>query len=101
MKLQIEAPFQLSPPMEELVKEKVTKLSTFFERITSVHVFFKDEIQRFQHKDQRTVEIRIEVPGNTLFASDSAETFEKAIAKATQKLHRQLKKYKESLSHKP
>ena len=99
MKLQIEAPFQLSAPMEELVNEKVNKLSTFFERITSAHVFFKDEVQRFQRKDQRTVEIRIEVPGNSLFASDSAETFEKAIANATQKLQRQLKKYKESLSH--
>ncbi|HKK75836.1 MAG TPA: ribosome-associated translation inhibitor RaiA [Saprospiraceae bacterium] len=99
MKLQIEAPFQLSAPMEELVNEKVNKLSTFFERITSVHVFFKDEVQRFQHKDQRTVEIRIEVPGNSLFASDSAESFEKAMANATQKLQRQLKKYKESMSH--
>lgn len=99
MKLQIEAPFQLSVPMEELVKEKVTKLSTIFERITSAHVFFKDEIQRFQHKDQRTVEIRIEVPGNSLFASDSAEHYEKAIANTAQKLQKQLKKYKEGLSH--
>jgi putative sigma-54 modulation protein len=99
MKLQIEAPFQLSEPMENLVNEKINKLKTFFERITSAHVFFKDEINRFQRKDQRTVEIRIEVPGNTLFASDSAETFEKAIANATDKLQRQLKKYKESITH--
>lgn len=98
MKLQIEAPFQLSEPMENLVNEKVNKLTTFFERITSAEIFFKDEINRFQHKDQRTVEIRIEVPGTTLFASDSAESFEKAILNATDKLQRQLKKYKDSLT---
>ena len=98
MKLQIEAPFQLSAPMETLVNEKVNKLSTFFERIISVHIYFKDEVQRFQHKDQRTVEIRVEVPGHSLFASDSAETFEQAIANAAQKMQRQLKKHKESLS---
>lgn len=98
MKLQIEAPFQLSLPMEELVNEKVNKLSTFFDRITSTHIFFKDEVQRLHHKDQRTVEIRVEVPGNSLFASDSAETFEQAIANAAQKLQRQLKKYKEGIA---
>lgn len=97
MKYQLEAPFQVSEPMQELIKEKIDKLTNYYDRITSAHVFLKDEINRFNHKDQRTVEIRLEVPGNSLFASDSADSFEKAISETTHKLERQLKKYKENL----
>jgi putative sigma-54 modulation protein len=99
MNLQVEAPFQISAPLQQLVEEKVNKLETFFDRITSAHVFFKDEINRIQHKDQRTIDIRIEVPGNSLFASASSDSFEKSIADAAQKMERQLKKYKQSLTH--
>ena len=97
MKFQLEAPFQVSEPMQALIKEKIDKLHTYYNRITSAHVFMKDEVNRIHHKDQRTVEIRVEVPGNSLFASDSAESFEKAIAEASEKLQRQLKRYKENL----
>ena len=97
MRLQLEAPFQVSEPMQNLIQEKVDKLYTFFNRITSAHVYLKDEIQRFNHKDHRKVEIRIEVPGTSLFATDSADTFEKAIAQAIAKLERQLKRYKGQL----
>jgi putative sigma-54 modulation protein len=97
MKLQLEAPFQVSEPMQSLIEEKIDKLTNYYDRITTAQVFLKDDINRFNHKDNRTVEIRLEVPGTSLFASDSADTFEKAIATAASKLERQLKKYKEQL----
>jgi len=94
MKFQLEAPFQVSEPMQALIKEKLDKLENFFDRITSAQVYLKDDINRIHHKENRTVEMRVEVPGNSLFASDSAETFEKAIAETAHKMERQLKKYK-------
>lgn len=98
MNLQVEAPFQVSETLQQLIEEKVDKLGLFYDRITSAHVFFKDEIQRFQKKDQRTVEMRLEVPGSSLHASASEESFEKALIEVAHKLERQIKKYKDTLS---
>ena len=83
--------------MQTLIQEKADRFKKFFDRITSIHVYLKDEINRFNHKDDRTVEIRVEVPGQSLFVADSAATFEKAISEASQKMDRQLKRYKENL----
>lgn len=97
MNVQIEAPFSLSAPMQELIQEKLDKITTFYDRITTAKVYLKDPVQRHNHKESRTVEMRIEVPGTSLFAEDSAETFEQAIAGAASKLERQVRKFKEQL----
>lgn len=97
MNVQIEAPFSVSEPMQELINEKLDKISSFYDRITTAKVYMKDEIQRNNHKENRTVEMRVEVPGTSLFAEDSAETFEQAIAGAANKLGRQVRKFKEQL----
>lgn len=95
MKIDVQAPFQVSEPMQLLIEERINKLQTFFERIQSATVFLKDDIQRFNHKDNRTAEIFLEVPGERLFAQDSADTFEKAISGAAEKMRRQIRKYKD------
>lgn len=84
--------------MENLINEKLDKIATYYDGITTAKVYLKDEVQRTHHKDNRTVEIRIEVPGTSLFADDSAETFEQAIAGAANKLGRQVRKFKEQLN---
>ena len=43
MTIQTNAPFQVSDDLQNLVNEKVNKLSTYFEKIESVTVFFRDE----------------------------------------------------------
>ena len=100
MKIQIEAPFQVHADLEELVQEKVGKLGTYFERILSATVFFKEEEHRHSNEVPagKTAEIRLDVPGQTLYADSSADSFEKALAETTQKVGRQLRKYKQQLS---
>ena len=97
MKVQIQAPFQVSEPMQDLINEKMEKVSQIFERITKATVYLKDEVNRNNHKDSRHVQIEVEVPGQRLFAEDEAETFEKAIASATDKMKRQVRDYKSQL----
>lgn len=99
MTIQVNAPFKVSDNLQALIEEKVEKLGTFFERIQSAEVFLKDE-ENSNQQDPRgnTVELRIHVPGNTLFADFSAETFEKALAETTEKMRRQLIKHKEKIS---
>ena len=99
MTIQVNAPFKVSDNLQALIEEKVEKLSTFFERIQSAEVFLRDE-ENSNQQDPRanTVELRLHVPGNTLYADFSADTFEKALAETTEKMRRQLIKHKEKIS---
>ena len=47
MEIKVQAPFHVNQPLQELIDEKVNKLATLFERITSAEVFLKKEEMRF------------------------------------------------------
>ncbi len=98
MRIQIEAPFQVSTPMQQFIEEKVEKMDTIFNKILSVQIHLKDVIQRHHHKDNRIAQVKINVPGQTIFADAEAESFEKAIAAAVDKGKRQLRKFKTQLA---
>ncbi len=99
MKIQMNAPFKVSDHLQALVDEKVGKLETFFERIQSIEVFLKDEENSNQQAPKgNTVEIRVQVPGQTLYADYSSDTFEKALAETVEKMRRQLIKHKEKVN---
>lgn len=94
MKIQVQAPFSISEPLQNLIEEKIEKVTNIFDRFTTIKVFLKDEIQRHHHKENRQVEIQMEAPGHTFFAEAEAESFEKAIATAADKVKRQVRKFK-------
>lgn len=98
MNIQVQAPFQVNEELQGLIEEKVGKLQTFFERIHTATVFLKEEENRHQIANGKTLEIRLEVPGNSLYADASAESFEKALADAYDKIRRQIKKYKQQMA---
>jgi putative sigma-54 modulation protein len=98
MRIDVQAPFSVSEPLQQLIEEKVNKLTIFFDRIQSARVFLKDDVNRFNHKDARKVEIEVNVPGATLYADESAETFEKAVAGAADKLKRQIRELKKQIN---
>jgi len=98
--IQVQAPFQVDDQLQALIEEKVGKLSKYFDRITTANVYLKNVENRRHHSidTSKEVEIRLEVPGNSLYADASAESFEKALAESTDKVGRQLRKYKQQLS---
>ena len=98
MTIQTNAPFQVSDDLQNLVNEKVNKLSTYFEKIESVTVFFRDE-DNSSHATPtaNTTEIRLIVPGHTLYAQETSESFEKSLVAASEKMRKQLIRYKEQL----
>ncbi len=100
MTIQVHAPFPVYEHLQGLIDEKVGKLETYFDRIHAAEVFFKEEENRsFQSPNGKVVEIKIEVPGQVLYADDNTDHFEKSLAGAAEKIRRQLKKYKENLLH--
>ena len=97
MKLQINAVhFDASDQLTDFIQQKVNKLDTFYDRIVEGEVFLK-----FDNNNQITnkiVEIKLFVPGSTLFTKEEADSFETATDQALDSMTRQLKKYKDKLT---
>lgn len=79
----------------DFVKRKITKVETFYDRIIDGEVFLKldkgDNV-KFQKK---FIEIKLNVPGNSIFVKESGTTFEEATDIAVEVLSRQVKKHKQ------
>ncbi len=87
--------FDASTQLVEFINKKLTKLETFFDRIVETEVFLKLESK--QNVKEKVVEIKVHVPGKTLFVTKSSKTFEQSTDLALQTLSLQLKKQKEKL----
>lgn len=87
--------FDASTQLVDFINKKLTKLETFFDRIVETEVFLKLESK--QNVKEKVVEIKVHVPGKTLFVTKSSKTFEQSTDLALQTLSLQLKKQKERL----
>jgi len=93
MKIQIHAPWEVNPYFTGLIQKKVAKLYTFYERIERADVYLKN--REGEAINDKSVEIRLAIPGNDLFAEDRSDTVEKAFGGAIEKVRRQLVRQKE------
>ena len=98
MKLQMHSiHFDADTKLLDFVQRKVDKLETFYDRMVDGEVFLRLNNEGIQNK---TVEIKINMPGSQIFAKEEAKSFEEATDLATEALRRQIKKYKEKLQSK-
>lgn len=92
MKLQVHSiHFNADQKLIDFIQKKVDKLETFYDRMVDGEVFLRLNNEGIENK---TVEIKVKVPGNQLFAKEQAESFEAATDLATEALRKQLKKFK-------
>src|SRR6478735_10122275 len=92
MKLQVHAVhFSADQKLIDFVQKKVDKLETFYDRLVGGEVFLRLNNEGI---DNKTVEIKLNVPGQQLFAVEKAKSFEAAADLATEALRNQLKKFK-------
>lgn len=92
MKLQVHSiHFDADRKLIDFIQKKVDKLETFYDRLVDGEVFLK---LNNEGSDNKTVEIKLRVPGNQLFATEKARSFEAATDLATDALRMQLKKFK-------
>ncbi|MFT4760491.1 MAG: putative sigma-54 modulation protein [Paraglaciecola sp.] len=90
--------FKADEKLLTYVEKKLSKLDSFFDRIIDANVKLKLE-NSGQVRD-KVAEVKIQVPGSTLFVSETNKTFEASIDSAADNLKRQLKKYKEKMREK-
>ena len=94
MKVQMQSVhFDADQKLLDFIQQRLDKLDHFYDRITDGEV-----ILRLNNKDgvaNKTVEIKLMVPGSTLFSQEDATSFEAAADAAVEALKRQISKYKE------
>jgi putative sigma-54 modulation protein len=94
MKVQMQSVhFDADQTLLDFIQQRLNKLEHFYDRVTDGEV-----ILRLNNKDgvaNKTVEIKLMVPGSTLFSQEDASSFEAAADAAVEALKRQITKYKE------
>ncbi len=97
MKVQTHAiHFHARKDLLDFVQKKVSKLETFYGRIIDAEIFLKVDKGESSRED-KIAEIKLNVPGQCLFSSQSGTSFEAATDAAVEGLRRQLKRHKEKL----
>lgn len=92
MKLQVQSiHFDADIKLINFIQRKVDKLQTFYDRMVDGEVFLRLNNEGIENK---TVEIKLNMPGTQLFAVEKARSFEAATDMATEALRSQLKKFK-------
>lgn len=94
MKLQMHSiHFDADVKLTDFIQKKVDKLETFYDRIIDGEVFMR--LEKDDSRENKIVEIKLNIPGTQLFASEKSKSFEAAADEAVEALRRQLKKHKE------
>ena len=93
MKVQVQSiHFDADIKLLDFIQKKLDKLETYYDRTIDAEVILRLNNEGFENK---TVEIKLNLPGEQLFAEKSNGSFEAATDHCAEALRRQVKKYKE------
>ena len=97
MKLQINSVhFDADQGLTDFVQQKINKLYNYLDRFVECEVFLKHDNNN--PVTNKIVEVKLFVPGSTLFSKEEATTFEIATDRVLDSMSKQLKKYKDKLT---
>mgnify|MGYP000624744247 FL=1 len=85
--------FNADKDLINYVEKKANQLVKFHDKIVDVEVFLK--VQNTSDKENKIIEIKLNIPGNELIVKRETKTFEEGINLGIDSLKRQLKKTKE------
>jgi len=88
--------FDTDSKLEALIKEKLQKAERFVNQIIDTQVFLKLDHNKGSVKD-KIAEIKLQLPGKTLYAEERSKSFEESIEFAVDSIVRQVKKHKEKI----
>lgn len=92
MKLQMHSiHFDADQKLLDFIQRKVDKLETFYDQMIDGEVFLRLNNSKI---DNKTVEIKLNLPGDQIFAKEQSKTFEEGTDLACEALRRQLRKKK-------
>jgi putative sigma-54 modulation protein len=87
--------FATTKKLEDFVNTKVKKLMLYYDDIIRAEVYLK--IENNQDLNNKVAEIKLEIPGNDLFAKKQSKSFEESTDSAVNALKRQITRHKNKL----
>jgi putative sigma-54 modulation protein len=97
MKLKIHSiHFDTDGKLEGFIQKKFQKVEAIVTRIIDAQVILKLDHNGGAVKD-KIAEIRLQIPGKTIFAEERSLAFEESVELATDSIVRQVKKHKEKI----
>lgn len=96
MKIQVNAVhFSADNSLKSFIERKLNKLETFYDRIIGGEVFLKLDKGDKLNTHKKQIEVKLNVPGSTIFVKETADTFEEATDIALSTLTRKVKQFKQ------
>ena len=87
--------FTVDRKLVDFIQERMDKLEKYYDRVVSADVFLK--VERTSDKENKAVEIKINVPGDDFLVKKQCKTFEEAVELSAESLERLLVKRKEKI----
>jgi len=100
MRLTIQAiNFSLKSNLKKFIAKRIDKYQHFYDDILSTDLYMK--LEKSGHNRAKQVEIKVQIPGDTLMVKKKSSTFEEAIGAASRAVERLLvrRKKKQLRSH--
>ena len=88
--------FNTKPGLEKYLEKKLEKLETLSDKIIAANVSFK--LENTAEKNNKTVDIKLEVPGDDIVVSKTGQSFEECIDLAVDTLKKLIIRKKEKIS---
>lgn len=85
--------FNAKDELLESTKSSVLKLEKFYSPLIGAEVYLRLEYD--EQKENKKVEIKLNIPGEDVYAEDRSHSFERSLHECVAKLKRQLTKKKE------
>ena len=85
--------FDADKKLIDFINSKVKKLIQFYDNIIGAEVFLR--IEKDQSDENKVAEIRLDIPGNDIFAKKKTKSFEESIDTSIEAIKRQITKHKE------
>ena len=90
--------FTADQKLLDFVESKLTKINQLHDNIVAIEVFLR--LINDQSTNNKVAEIKIDIPGNDLFASRKSKSFEEAVDQCIDALKVQIIRHKEKIRSK-
>ncbi|MFO7843664.1 MAG: ribosome-associated translation inhibitor RaiA [Bacteroidales bacterium] len=85
--------FDADKKLINFIENKVNKLIQYYDNIIGAEVFLR--IENDQNAGNKLAEIRLDIPGNDIFAKKQSKSFEESVDNVVEALRKQITKHKE------
>jgi putative sigma-54 modulation protein len=87
--------FNADRSLIEFIEKKVNSLEKYYDKIVDSEVYLK--VQQTSEKENKFVDIKLNIPGNDFVVKKQCKTFEEGVMLTVDSLKRQLTKKKEKV----